>query len=73
MATALKDSRADLVVAPETAVPLLPEQLAELVPGYWEAIRQRFEGSIVEGRGHGVGHGIADDAAKLCCGADFTD
>ena len=45
VATALKDSRADLVVAPETAVPLLPEQLAELVPGYWEAIRQRFEGS----------------------------
>lgn len=45
VATALKDSRADLVVAPETAVPLLPEQLAELVPGYWAAIRERFEGS----------------------------
>jgi apolipoprotein N-acyltransferase len=45
VAQALKDSRAQLVVAPETAVPLLPEQLAELVPGYWPSIRARFENS----------------------------
>jgi len=31
--------RADLVVAPETAIPLLPEQLPE---GYWEGIRTIF-------------------------------
>ena len=45
VAQALKDSSAELVVAPETAVPLLPEQLVELVPGYWEALRARFENS----------------------------
>ena len=32
-------SRSDLVVAPETAVPLLPQQLPE---GYWAALQQRF-------------------------------
>jgi apolipoprotein N-acyltransferase len=32
-------SRASLVVAPETAVPLLPQQLPE---GYWAALQQRF-------------------------------
>ena len=39
---ALLAARADLVVAPETAVPLLPEQLAELSPGYWPALQQHF-------------------------------
>ena len=34
-------SRAPLVVAPETALPLLPQQLP---PGYWDALRQRFAG-----------------------------
>ncbi len=32
-------SRGDLVVAPETAIPLLPQQLPE---GYWAALRSRF-------------------------------
>jgi apolipoprotein N-acyltransferase len=45
MAQALQQARGELVVAPETAVPLLPEQLAELVPDYWPAIRARFESS----------------------------
>ncbi len=45
VALALKDARAELVVAPETAVPLLPEQLADLLPDYWPAIRERFETS----------------------------
>ncbi len=45
VAQALMESRAELVVAPETAVPLLPDQLAEMVPGYWPALRARFEGS----------------------------
>jgi apolipoprotein N-acyltransferase len=45
VAQALADSRADLVVAPETAVPLLPGQLAEFVPGYWDGLRQLFAGT----------------------------
>ena len=35
----LLNNRAALVVAPETALPLLPRQLPE---GYWEALRQRY-------------------------------
>lgn len=35
----LRDSRAALVVAPETALPLLPRQLPQ---GYWAALGQRF-------------------------------
>ena len=42
VARALLESRADLVVAPETAVPLLPTQLAESVPGYWQLLQERF-------------------------------
>lgn len=42
VAARLLASRADLVVAPETAVPLLPEQLADVAPGYWQALQQRF-------------------------------
>ncbi len=36
---ALRDATADLVVAPETAIPLLPQQL---MPGYLEGIQQRY-------------------------------
>ena len=39
---ALLAAQADLVIAPETAVPLLPDQLDERVPGYWEALRRHF-------------------------------
>lgn len=35
----LQQAQADLVVAPETAIPLLPEQLPE---GYWDGIRSMF-------------------------------
>lgn len=35
----LRDAKAQLVVAPETAIPMLPDQLPE---GYWEALRGRF-------------------------------
>lgn len=35
-------ARADLVVGPETAVPLLPDQLQDLAPGYWQALQQQF-------------------------------
>ncbi len=42
VAQALTAANADLVIAPETAVPLLPGQLDELAPGYWQALRQHF-------------------------------
>ena len=42
LAQALASARGRLVVAPETAVPLLPAQLRELAPGYWEALRAHF-------------------------------
>jgi apolipoprotein N-acyltransferase len=45
VAETLESARGQLVVAPETAVPLLPEQLADLVPDYWPALRARFENS----------------------------
>ena len=38
-AQALREARADLVVAPETAIPLLPQQLS---PGYLEGLQQRY-------------------------------
>ncbi len=38
-AEALRNAKADLVVAPETAIPLLPQQL---LPGYLEGIQQRY-------------------------------
>jgi apolipoprotein N-acyltransferase len=42
VAARLISARADLVVAPETAVPLLPAQLEDFAPGYWAGLRQRF-------------------------------
>ena len=42
VAGALKASDGDLVVAPETAVPLLPAQLDQLDPDYWPALREHF-------------------------------
>lgn len=43
-AAALRDARGDLVIAPETAVPLLPAQLDEIAPGFWLALRAHFAG-----------------------------
>ena len=42
LAAALLQAEADLVVTPETAVPLLPEQLAQFAPGYWDALVTHF-------------------------------
>ncbi len=39
----LDAARGELVVAPETAVPLLPDQLKELTPDYWPALVARFD------------------------------
>jgi apolipoprotein N-acyltransferase len=44
LADALAAAHGELVVAPETAVPLLPSQLDELAPGYMAALMQRFGG-----------------------------
>lgn len=50
-------ARAPLVVAPETAVPLLPEQLKEYAPGYWEQLQAHF---AVPGRAAMVGVPLGD-------------
>ncbi len=42
LAQALQSAQGDLVVAPETAVPLLPDQLESLSPGYWAALERHF-------------------------------
>ena len=42
VAQQLLTARADLVVTPETAVPLLPGQLQEFAPGYWEGLVAHF-------------------------------
>ena len=38
----LSANKADLIVAPETVIPLLPQQLAELAPGGWDALLKRY-------------------------------
>jgi apolipoprotein N-acyltransferase len=40
---ALLEAQADLVVVPETAVPLLPDQLNDFVPGYWQELVDHFK------------------------------
>jgi len=42
LSKAMHESSGELVVAPETAVPLLPGQLAEFAPGWWAALQARF-------------------------------
>lgn len=42
VARALHQPASGLVVAPETAVPLLPDQLAQFAPGYWDALTAPF-------------------------------
>jgi apolipoprotein N-acyltransferase len=69
----LRDARASLVITPETALPLLPEQLP---PGYLEAVADRFSsgsqaaivGIPLEGEAGG-GTGRLEDAA----GPDYGD
>ena len=43
----LKASTATLVIAPETAIPLLPQQLPE---DYWQKLKDRFEKSSAKGK-----------------------
>jgi apolipoprotein N-acyltransferase len=42
LAADLAAARGQLVIAPETAVPLLPSQLDEMAPGYMAALVERF-------------------------------
>jgi apolipoprotein N-acyltransferase len=42
VARALTTAEAPLVIAPETAVPLLPDQLEDFAPGYWAALVAHF-------------------------------
>ena len=58
---ALLEARADLVVAPETAVPLLPGQLQDFVPGYWQGLVDHFTaGGSGAGRAALVGLPLGD-------------
>jgi apolipoprotein N-acyltransferase len=42
LADALSDSADGLVVAPETAMPMLPDQLADVDATFWDRLRPRF-------------------------------
>ena len=42
VAEAMTRADTDLVLAPETAVPLLPDQLTDFAPGYWAALQAHF-------------------------------
>jgi apolipoprotein N-acyltransferase len=75
VAHALTSARGELVVAPETAVPLLPGQLAEFAPGYWDALRAHFAGesqSALIGVPFGdFDSGYTNSVAGLSKGADY--
>lgn len=43
LAVGLEQAQGDLVMAPETAVPLLPAQLSQLAPGWWEGLVAQFQ------------------------------
>ncbi len=58
VALQLKTNVADLVVSPETAVPLLPYQLDEMAPGLWSGLQQHF---AVPGRAALVGVPLGDE------------
>jgi apolipoprotein N-acyltransferase len=68
-------AQADLVIAPETAVPLLPEQLQDFSPGYWAALEAHFQ---VPGRAALVGvplgnfeAGYTNSVVALSAGAPY--
>jgi apolipoprotein N-acyltransferase len=41
-AAALRAAQGDLVIGPETVIPLLPGQLEDFAPGYWDELRSHF-------------------------------
>ena len=75
VARELMSAQADLVVAPETAVPLLPMQLREFAPGYWEMLVEHF---AAPGRAALLGvplgdfdRGYTNSVAGLSAGASY--
>ncbi len=44
VARQMLQARVDLVLVPETAIPLLPFQLKDFAPGYWDTLREHFAG-----------------------------
>ncbi|MDP3223318.1 MAG: apolipoprotein N-acyltransferase, partial [Rubrivivax sp.] len=42
VSTQMLTAQADLVLVPETAIPLLPFQLNDFAPGYWDLLREHF-------------------------------
>jgi apolipoprotein N-acyltransferase len=56
---ALLSAQADLVMAPETSVPLSLQQLDEFSPGYWQGLRRHF---MQPGRAALVGVPLGDAA-----------
>jgi apolipoprotein N-acyltransferase len=79
LARTLLEARGRLVVAPETAVPLLPFQLAEFAPGYWETLRAHFADPAADpARAALVGlplgdfdRGYTNSVAGLSAGGDY--
>jgi apolipoprotein N-acyltransferase len=71
----LTAAEAELVIAPETAVPLLPFQLEESAPGYWPALRAHFaEGGRAALVGVPLGdyeRGYTNSVAGLSAGAGY--
>ncbi len=75
VATALRRSPAELVITPETAIPLLPFQLQEFAPDLWPALQQHF---AQPGRAALVGVPLGDErlgytnsAVGLTAGAGY--
>ncbi len=75
VASAMASAPVDLVVAPETAVPLLPAQLEDFAPGYWAGLTQLF---AVPGRAALVGvplgsfeNGYTNSVAGLSAGPAY--
>jgi len=75
VAQTLRDAQADLVIGPETAVPLLPAQLQDFAPGYWAALQGHF---AAPGRAALVGvplgdfeRGYTNSVVGLSAGPDY--
>lgn len=74
VARELLENKAELVVAAETAVPLLPGQLAEFVPGYWQLLQERFRerGAALVGVPLGdFERGYTNSVVGLSAGAEY--
>jgi apolipoprotein N-acyltransferase len=75
LADALRDAADGLVVAPETAMPMLPDQLADVDPAFWDRLRPRFatptRAALVGLPLGDFDHGYTNSVIALGAGADF--